>query len=396
MRVFPTVSETFVILNIVEAIKAGFQVKIIPDILDNKTAASQPHLIQQYNLDKKLYSFFSPSKRTSRYKKAIAYLLNPQFCYYFIRYCWLQKEVSLHYLFIIQFYNQFKKNTVFHVHFANREKPLFDLLKIGFLKSKIIITAHGFDIHNLSKEKALEINKWVSKITVNTTYLKTKSIDKGIQPNLIQVIPIGVDTSLFVLDTQEFSIKKNIDKTISLISVGRLTPLKGHIYGLKAVKLLVDKGYNITYTIIGEGQEKQSLKEYISKHDLQDTVSLKPFQEQRKLKKQLQESDIFLFPSTSDTTGRRETFGVVSLEAQSMGLPVIGFKSGGFPETLKEGVTGFTVTDRNVTEMAEKVQHLIDNPKVYTAMSEAAIEQAASFDHQYTTQKYIELYKKFM
>ena len=93
--------------------------------------------------------------------------------------------------------------------------------------------------------------------------------------------------------------------------------------------------------------------------------------------------------------GRRETFGLVSVEAQAMGIPVVGFNSGGFPETLLEGKTGFAVEDRNVEQLVTKIEYLLGHPSIYSDMSKAAIKHAQKFAHDKTTQQYLDLYQKF-
>jgi len=97
--------------------------------------------------------------------------------------------------------------------------------------------------------------------------------------------------------------------------------------------------------------------------------------------------------STSDRSERCEAFGVVSLEAQAMGLPVIGFKSGGFPETLVEGKTGITVTDKDIEAMASAIEYLMFNNDRLLEMGMAAKKHIRdNFDSSIVTCKYLELY----
>ena len=83
----------------------------------------------------------------------------------------------------------------------------------------------------------------------------------------------------------------------------------------------------------------------------------------------------------------------MSIEAQAMGLPVIGFNSGGFPETILDGKSGFVIEDRSDIIMSLKLIHLIEHKLEYAAMSKSAIEYSLNFDYQFTTMKYLELYK---
>jgi colanic acid/amylovoran biosynthesis glycosyltransferase len=391
---FPTISETFIVSNIVEAVKNGYQVKIIVDTVNPKTNTSQPDLLAQYGLLGKVSKLEQPKKKIKRIIKVFQYLLNPFLFYYFLRYYLLKKKFSLSYIFILKFYKDFRETKTFHVHFATAIHPLFELKEIGFLKSKIVVTFHGYDEHSLPKGELLNdlihnFDKYVAHITANTQYLKNKLVAKGFPENKIKIIPIGIDTDFFENKRTEIAEKYSF----KIITVGRFVAIKGQSFGIKAVKLLRDKGYKIGYTLVGYGEELNNLKELVSKLNLEDTVIFCGSKDQEELKALLKKSQLFLMTSTSDTTGRCEAFGLVSLEAQGMGVPVIGFKSGGFPETIIEGETGITVEDKNYTEMANTIELLINDHEKRNRMSVAAKKHIKdNFDSGKVTSKYIELY----
>ncbi|MDK2771719.1 MAG: glycosyltransferase, partial [Flavobacterium sp.] len=100
-----------------------------------------------------------------------------------------------------------------------------------------------------------------------------------------------------------------------------------------------------------------------------DVVSLLGIKTQDYIKEIFKTIYIFLMYSIKDSTGREETQGVVSAEAQAMGLPVVAFNSGGVPYTIKENETGFLIEQKNIEKYAEAIAFLIDNPEVYEKMS---------------------------
>lgn len=398
IRVFPTISETFIISNVVAAIKAGYEVKIIPDIVLDKKVSSQLNLLDKYNILDKVVQFKIPRNKYVRYYQAFRLLSDPILLIYFLKYCFLKRKITLLFLFTLKFYQQFKTNTIFHVHFANREKPLFDLKRIGFIKkSKIIITFHGFDAHFLPTGKELKdyrinFNKYVSGVTVNSKYLKNILLAKGFSENSVSIVPVGIDFGLFKPYINERNDKKRTN-IFSILSIGRLIPLKGHWLGLEVIKVLKERGYEIFYTIIGMGSEFDRLNQMITTLDLDENVTLLGNKNQNQLNRYFLDADIFLFPSTYDETGRREAFGLVSIEAQAMGLPVIGFKSGGFPETIIDDKTGYAVTDRDIEVLADKIELLIKDSKLLEQMSKYAIRHAREmFSPINTVNKYLEYY----
>jgi colanic acid/amylovoran biosynthesis glycosyltransferase len=360
---FPEVSETFILSAIISAIKSGEEVKIIANKVKAVANSSQPELLFEYDLLKKSIEFQQPTDKKLRKRAFLAFLFKPVSLYYYFKFCLIKGKVSLDYVFYLNFYASLRKTAVFHAHFLPSLTPLLELKKIGYLKSKLIVTFHGYDAHFLPQRAVLDnmllnIEKYVNHITVNSQYLKNLLVNKGFKSCSIDIVPIGIDTVFFKnINQRDFENKR----AVKLITVGRLVPLKGQEYGISAVKLLKDLGYHVSYTLIGSGSELSRLKELVRKLELQNSVCFLGDKSQEEIKNELEQHDVFLMTSTHDDHGRREAFGVVSLEAQAMGLPVIGFDSGGFPETIINKHTGFIVPDRDVNGIAIQVIELADN-----------------------------------
>ncbi|TCK68826.1 colanic acid/amylovoran biosynthesis glycosyltransferase [Winogradskyella wandonensis] len=393
---FPQVSETFVVSNIIETIKEGFRVKLIVDEKNRLEDSSQKELLELYNFSNFIYHFSPPKGKMIRLFISLFYLLNPLLFYFFVKYWRLIKKTSLFYIFVLKFYKNFRNVDVFHVHFAPTSHPLLDLKAIGYIKSKIIVTFHGYDAHFLPKGQELKhliqkYKKFVDEITVNSDYLKNKLVQKGFSESHITIVPIGIDSSFF---KREQSISMIKSKPFKLITVGRLLPLKGQYLGIQVVKILKDKGYDIQYTLVGDGDELEKLQKIVDQLNLHESVTFVGVKNQAEVKLMLEASDVFLMTSTNDKYDRAEAFGIVSLEAQAMGLPVIGFNSGGFPDTLIDGITGFLVEDKNINAMSSEVEKLINNPNLLSSISENAIKHVReNFDLKITNKKYTDLYR---
>ena len=390
---FPTVSETFVVTNIIAAINAGYDVKIITNTKHALQTSSQSKVLADYNIEDKIFKFILPKNPIKRYLQAFISVCHPKVLYFYIKYSKLKGSYELHNLLWLKFYYKFRNVDAIHVHFGTAIKPVLDFKKIGFIKSKLIVTFHGFDAHVIANEddKTLleDYKECVSHITVNSLYLKKQLIAIGFASEHIQIIPVGLDTTVFDANTAPKTLKTDQAK---LISIGRLVDFKGHELGVKAFKMLLDKGYNLQYTILGKGEKENDLKALIKSLDLVEHVQLIPERNQTEIKALLNAHDIFVLPSTTDNNGRRETFGVVSLEAQSMGLPIVGFNTGGFPETLTYE-TGIVVKDKAIEALAEAIETLITNKEKYQSMSASAIAHVkANFTAEQTVGKYLSLY----
>ena len=82
--------------------------------------------------------------------------------------------------------------------------------------------------------------------------------------------------------------------------------------------------------------------------------------------------DLFAFP------GIRESLGMVFLEAQSCGLPVVAFNNGGIPEVVQQGSTAFLTDPFDEKEFCTTIKHLLHNPQQRNTMGKAAAQYVRS------------------
>src|SRR5690606_13074021 len=184
----------------------------------------------------------------------------------------------------------------------------------------------GYDAHFETQDRLILLQqryrlllKYSQYLTINTNYLSKKVQLLGGEIGKIKIIPMGIDLEFFQSKSEKSISAK---ATIQLISIGRLVELKGFEYAVKSVKILVDKGFDVQYTIVGEGKDKDTLLQLISKLNLTESVFLVGAKSQTDIKILLEENHIFLMSSITDSTNRAEAQGVVVAEAQAMGLPV--------------------------------------------------------------------------
>ena len=375
-RAFPIHSQTFIVNQIISTKKAGYRVNVLTYNLNKFKESSQSLSLTQHNIASliSVIDFKCPKNNVLRYIKGLFLFLK------YLKYSTRIKYISLSdFLFfkpyMINYFITYKDVDVFHVHFADAGLDIGAMKSAGLIKGDLILSLHGFSIHHRDEIERQKIYKTYQElfnqskiITVNSQYLLNKMLSLGCKKEKMFILPMGVDTDFY-----KTKMLKKINGKLKLISVGRLIELKGHEFGIKSVKNIVDKGIDVEYTIVGEGKLKQELIDLVQQLGLTNHVKFKGKKSQLELKKLYSENHIFLMTSVTDRQNRAEAQGVVSLEAQAMGLPVIAFDSGGVNSTISSN-TGILVEERNVYEYTEAILKVYNNKNLYHKMSKAAIE----------------------
>tara|TARA_R100000935_G_scaffold7556_5_gene15985 strand:- start:14320 stop:15564 length:1245 start_codon:yes stop_codon:yes gene_type:complete len=373
---FPQLSETFIVNQIVTAIKLGYEVKILVGEAGDPVSNSNNELFSKYNLSDKILieDYDVPKNKMNRYFKGILlFLKNISNLILLIKYYNLHNQKGLLPLFEFNFYNNFRKIHAIHIQFGTNKHPVDLLKRIGFLKGKVIVSFHGHDLHFPINGHIQSMGYYDNlfetseHLICNTLFLKLKIKSLGASSKKIIVLPVPVDTLMFKPDTL-----KSIKRTMRLITVGRIDELKGQIHGIRIVKKLIDEGYNVEYLIVGRGKYSEILRKEIDLLDLSDHVKLLGAQTPQEVLLWYQSSDIFLMTSITNELGMAESQGIVTAEAQACGLPVVAFDSGGIKYTLQEKVTGFLCPEKNLECYTEKLKILMDNPKLRNEMGENA------------------------
>lgn len=199
-------------------------------------------------------------------------------------------------------------------------------------------------------------------------------IEKGIHPNKIKVFPRGIDIDRFHPSkrngylTEQYHIKE----TIKLLYVGRISKEKNLHLLVDVFKTLLQSVKNVHLVVVGDGPYLDEMKE-----QLRGTpCTFTGFLEGEELSFVYASSDIFVFPSTTDT------FGNVVLEAQASGIPVIVTDKGGPHENIVENRTGWVVKADDPKDLIEAIQRMITQPHRIREMGKSARNymESRSFD----------------
>ncbi|SER79087.1 Glycosyltransferase Family 4 [Gracilibacillus ureilyticus] len=184
----------------------------------------------------------------------------------------------------------------------------------------------------------------------------------------IQIWKRGVDTSVFHphYDQNSIRIKYNIQQKYILSYAGRLAPEKNIEVMAYLFKNIPEHLQNqIHWIIVGDGPSRQYLEENKS-----ENVSFTGFLPQSEIAPIVSASDLFVFPSES------ETFGNVVLEALACGTPVVGANAGGVKTIIQEGFTGLLCSPQKQHEYSKAIASILENEEWRQQLGENAIRYA--------------------
>jgi glycosyltransferase involved in cell wall biosynthesis len=99
-------------------------------------------------------------------------------------------------------------------------------------------------------------------------------------------------------------------------------------------------------------------------------------------------SDIFVMPSITARDGDKEGFGLVMLEAFASGLPVVASRSGGITDLIKDGINGYLTEEKDIKEIADRINIVLNDKNIYNKYVTAAYETAGKYDYKVIAKKY--------
>ncbi|MEQ8924214.1 MAG: glycosyltransferase [Fulvivirga sp.] len=293
---------------------------------------------------------------------------------------------------IIPFLNIQKKYDIIHCHFGPSGLFAVFLQSLGVLDGRIITTFHGYDVNlnYLNRSVYRELFDKGDKFIAVSKYIASKLLALGCKSEKLIIIPNGVD-----LDFYTPSKRENSEGVIRILSIGRLVEKKGFIFGLKAIKDLLNLHLNIEYNIIGNGVLFNSFEKFIQDHKLEKHIHLIGALNKDSTLKFYQNSDIFLMPYITADNGDSEGQGLVLQEAQAMELPVISTFHNGVQEGVLNMKTGFLVEEKDINSLLEKLEILILNEKLRKKMGKAGREYVINnFNQKLFNQKLKQEYQR--
>jgi phosphatidylinositol alpha-1,6-mannosyltransferase len=189
----------------------------------------------------------------------------------------------------------------------------------------------------------------------------SKALDSDSAAKLVRIAP-GIDTEHFTPRSDAKGLRESLglgNKKV-IVSVGRLVHRKGQDILIESMPEIIKTIDDVHLLLIGEGPYKKELEKRIKNLGLANRVTFVGRVQYADLPQYICVGDVFAMPSRSRLAGLEvEGLGIVYLEASACGLPVIGGVSGGAPDAVLQGETGFSVDGRSAHEVAEALVRVL-------------------------------------
>jgi glycosyltransferase involved in cell wall biosynthesis len=268
-----------------------------------------------------------------------------------------------------------------HVHFATEAVRLWPT--VGPMGLPMIVTLHGYDINTHAdwwraghggrlmrsypdRLLALSRHRAVHFIAVSNA-IRRAALAYGLPADRLNVRHIGIQTSRF--QRGEVALSR---RAPDVLFVGRLVEKKGGTYLIQAAARLRDRVPGLRLVFLGDGPQREALVR--EARQLGVRAEFRGAQPHEEVRRQLRWSRALCLPSITAHNGDAEGLPMVILEAQAAGVPVITSAAGGCEEGIVDGVTGFAVVERDVAQLADRLETLMLDEAVVDATSARAAE----------------------
>lgn len=252
------------------------------------------------------------------------------------------------------------------------------------LGCKMISYIHGEEITTetpyrfFGRQRRRYLNKADAIVAVSAFTKKALIRHMGAPPEKVTLIHNGVDTIRFQPGPKKAELiarHQLVGKRI-ILTVGRIVPRKGFDAVIRAMPKIVEKVPDAHYLIVGSGHFRANLEALVAQCGVQAYVSFAGQVTDQELADYYRLCDLFVMPNREMPDGDTEGFGLVFLEANACGKPVIGGTAGGAVEAVHNEENGLLVDGWSVQDVAEAITRLLMDATLYQRISQRGLEIA--------------------
>jgi len=256
----------------------------------------------------------------------------------------------------------------------------------------LLCTSHGGDLFALKGKGLQRLKRRImdksAALTVVSTAMKKTVVDMGVDPDKVEVIPMGVDLkSLFTPDPREQR------KTDELLFVGRLVEKKGVHFLLEAMPAVLKKHPTTRLILAGSGPMEQELRQQAQRLHLSEKIDFLGMVSQTRLPELYRTATLAIFPFIVAKSGDQEGFGLVQVEAMGCECPFIAGDLPAIHDIITHEENGLIFPSGNAQALADAIIKLLDDPELRGRLAVAGRKTVVQkFDWEVIAGKYAGVY----
>ncbi|MBL26684.1 MAG: hypothetical protein CMM50_03920 [Rhodospirillaceae bacterium] len=264
------------------------------------------------------------------------------------------------------------------------------------LRKNLVIYTHGEEISQdgrgfFSRRRGLFLNAADLVIAVSL-FCKNQIISRlNVPAEKIKVVANGVDTERFSPGPKDVSLLEKhglVGKKI-ILSAGRTVERKGFDKLIEALPAVIAEIPDAHCLILGDGPLRPTLKAMAEELGIADHVSFPGFVSEDMVPANFRLADVFAMPNRTMPDGDTEGFGLVFLEANACGKPVVSGFGGGATEAVIHGRSGLTVDGRNPAAIADAIVRILGDDVLRHRLTEGALQVAADATWQKRAEEFV-------
>lgn len=278
---------------------------------------------------------------------------------------------------------------VIQAHFGHMAIVVDALREMGLVAGPLVATFHGSDVSAWGRsdpDRYRGLFDRVDAVTANSCFLRDRLLSRGAPPARTTRLPIGVDPDRFRKQPLP-------DGPPRFITVARLSEEKDVATAVRAMAILRDRGRRFRYTVIGDGPRRGEIEAVVRELRLDDRVDFRGPVPHHGVVDALAGHHVFVLPGVEADSGAVEAQGLVLVEAQAVGRPVVAAAVGGVPETVGEGA-GRLVEPGDSMALADGLDAVLGERMRWSEMGAAGRRHVEMrFDRRRLNDQLVELYR---
>lgn len=379
MSRFPKITETFVLREMIELEKLGYDVEVFP-LRREKTKLIQPDakayverahftsFISGPILWANLLVFFRQPLRylATLYRLVRANLGCPRYLV----------GAVLFFPKAVYFSERMRHLSVGHIHAHFASHPAAVAFTIGRLAGiPYSFVAHGSDLHR-DQHMLFEKTRDATFVVAISEYNREMILDVVGRrfANKIHVLHCGIDPTRFTPRTSPTPFARG-EGPFRIVCIGTLHEVKGQSYLIEACRLLTERRLDLTCHLLGGGDDEEKLRQQIERSQLRSQVFLHGSCTSDEVIDHLKLADVLVAPSVPTRDGRREGIPVVLIEAMACSVPCVASRLSGIPELVEDESTGILTPPGDSIAIADALERLSQDPSLRAKFAANAVEK---------------------